>query len=208
MDDDDMRRGRPSCHKAFGEARAILAGDGLLILAFETIAEGALDRSIDPERALEAVRRIGRAVGYLGMVGGQAVDMDAQGKAVDGDLVTFLHERKTAALIAASVASGAILGGGGPDRVDALEEYGRHIGLAFQIMDDVLDIEGDPATLGKPVGTDQAHQKATYPAAFGLGAAKQKALDLLTEAQDILKNFGPEADPLRWIAEYLRDRKK
>jgi geranylgeranyl diphosphate synthase type II len=208
MDDDDMRRGRPSNHKAFGEGMAILAGDGLLTLAFETIARAGRENRLDPFQALAALEVIADAAGFRGMVAGQAVDVESEGREASEDLVYYIHMHKTAALIAASVVSGAILGGGREDQVRALADYGRALGLAFQITDDILDIEGDSATIGKPAGSDQARGKITWPLAVGMDRAKAEAAAQVEAALTALTCFGPQADPLRAVAEYVLGRKK
>ncbi|MFH1092158.1 MAG: farnesyl diphosphate synthase [Pseudomonadota bacterium] len=208
MDDDDLRRGQPSNHVVFGEGLAILAGDGLLTLGFRVLAKAGLVGRVPPERALAALDLVAESASPEGMVGGQAVDLLAEGHEVDEELVKFLHQKKTAALIAASLAAGATLGGGSETQVSALENFGRRLGLAFQITDDILDIEGDPARMGKPAGSDQALEKATYPKVVGLKKAKETAVELAAEAKTFLDGFGPEADPLRAIADYLVLRKK
>ncbi len=208
MDDDDLRRGRPTNHKVFGVGMAVLAGDGLLNEGLGLLAMAAVSGRIDPVRAMAALDVIARAAGHRGMVGGQAMDIESEGRAVDGGVLEYIHTHKTGALLIASVKSGAILGGGDPERVAALEAYGRGIGLAFQIVDDILDIEGDTASLGKTVGADQARGKATYPAVYGLDAAKAEARRLIGEALAALNGFGGEAAPLRAIADYLLTRKK
>ncbi|MEW5722897.1 MAG: polyprenyl synthetase family protein [Thermodesulfobacteriota bacterium] len=208
MDDDDLRRGRPSNHMVFGEGLAILAGDGLLTLAFGLLARAGREGRTTPDRTLAALDVIARASGHEGMVAGQSADLEAEGLAPDEKLVEFIHTRKTGALIAAAVVAGAILGGGGPEQLAALEAYGRRLGLAFQITDDLLDLDGDPAETGKPVGSDQARGKMTYPLVLGLARAGKEADRLLDEAASSLAGFGARADPLRALAEYLKRRKK
>lgn len=207
IDDDDLRRGKPSSHKVFGEAMAILAGDGLLTLGLGVLPEAAASGRLDPLKAMTALDIISRAAGHKGMVAGQAVDIESQGRDVDPETVRFLHEHKTAALLTAAVSSGAVLGGGSGDQVKLLEDYGRKIGLAFQIIDDILDIEGDVELLGKPVGSDQALGKATWPAVFGLQSSKDEAARLLNDAIEIIKEFGPSAEPLEALARYMLTRK-
>ena len=208
MDDDDLRRGRPSNHVAFGEGLAILAGDGLLIDGLGVLALAAARGRTEPERAAAALNVIARAAGRNGMVGGQAVDLASEHQNVGADVVAYIHSRKTAALISASLVSGAILGGGSPEQIRSLEEFGLKIGLAFQIIDDILDVEGETGELGKPAGSDQARGKATYPAVMGLEQSRIEAARLIEEAKKALAGFGPEADPVRAIAEYLLERKK
>ena len=208
MDNDDLRRGIPTSHKVFGEGLAILAGDGLLTEGLGLLSRMVHNDGIEPRRVLAVLDIICRAAGYNGMVGGQAADMEAEGRQVEEEVVRYIHTRKSGALIAASVISGAILGGGDQARIDSLKRYGRLIGWAFQIVDDILDIEGDTVELGKQVGADEARGKATYPAAVGLEQAKETAGGLIGEALAALDAFGPEAEPLRAIAKYLLVRKR
>jgi geranylgeranyl diphosphate synthase type II len=182
MDDDDFRRGRPSCHKQFGEAIAILAGDALVTHAFAVVAETAPDRS----RVAELVLELCRAAGTSGMVGGQVADLEGEGRRPTLDAVRGIHERKTAALLAASLRLGAIAVGGPRDVLDRLDGYGRRMGLAFQIVDDVLDEEGATAELGKTAGKDKARGKLTYPAAVGAAESRRIAATLLAEADALV----------------------
>jgi geranylgeranyl diphosphate synthase type II len=195
MDNDDMRRGQPSNHKVYGEALAILAGDGLLTAAFEILASPDLDTLGDAETRLAVLFDLAHAAGPAGMVGGQAADILAgtQGEVQLPEL-EFIHTHKTGALIAAALRMGGRLGGGTPDEIDALTRYGRHIGLAFQIADDILD-------LGTEAGGDQS--KATYPTVLGLAAARDHAEALIDRALTELAAFGPAADPLRTLARYI-----
>ena len=208
MDDDDLRRGLPTCHKRYGEAQAILAGDGLLTFAFELMTHPDLTRGISAERLIRAVHLISEAAGVRGMVGGQSVDCLVEGRPVDPETLEFIHLHKTAALITASVVSGALLAGGAEEELRALEAYGRALGLAFQIKDDLLDLEGDEAKMGKRTGSDERKGKATYPRLHGVEASRSRLAELLEETESSLKGFGPEADPLRAIARYVvtRDR--
>ena len=205
MDNDDLRRGKPTNHKVFGEAVALLAGDGLLTEAFRHMAgmSGA-----DPLSLLRVIQLVGSAAGYQGMVGGQVVDIQSEGKPVDPSLVEFIHSHKTGALIHASVTSGAILGGGTDEQIKAISSYGEKIGLAFQIADDILDIEGDIKTMGKGVGGDARKKKITFPAAVGLQKAKEIQSRMVEKAVDALQAFDNKADPLRKIAAYIIERKK
>ncbi|MBP1740661.1 MAG: IspA, partial [Deltaproteobacteria bacterium] len=205
MDNDDLRRGKPTNHKVFGEAVALLAGDGLLTEAFRLMAgmSGA-----DPQSLLRVIQLVGSAAGYQGMVGGQVVDIQSEGKPVDSSLVEFIHSHKTGALIHASVTSGAILGGGTDEQVKAISSFGEKIGLAFQIADDILDIEGDSKTMGKGVGGDARKKKITFPAAVGLQKAKDIQKEMVDQAVIALKIFDEKADPLRHIAIYIIERKK
>ncbi len=207
MDDDDLRRGLPTCHKKYGEAVALLAGDGLLTEAFGLIAAQAGTHV--PEKVARVVSMIAGAAGAGGMVGGQVADLRAEtlsGLKVRD--IEFIHSCKTGALITVSLTSGAFLGGAGEREMEAVEDFGRKIGAAFQIADDLLDIEGDTETLGKPVGSDQARGKATYPSVAGLEKARDKAKDLIDEGLSQLKIFGERAEPLRALAGYIINRNK
>jgi geranylgeranyl diphosphate synthase type II len=205
MDDDDLRRGKPTNHKVFGEAIAILAGDGLLTEAFVLLSDY---HSELPERAVQVIGVIAEAASYRGMVGGQVVDMLSQNKLADLETVQQMHSRKTAALIAAATESGALAGKGSEAQVAALARYGRAIGLAFQIADDILDIEGDTELLGKTTGADEARGKVTYPAAVGLERSRQAANDMINDALAALEGFDDKANPLRSLAQYIITRKK
>ena len=205
MDNDDLRRGKPTNHKVFGEAVALLAGDGLLTEAFRLM--GGMS-GVEPRSLLRVIQLVGSAAGYQGMVGGQVVDIQSEGKPVDSSLVEFIHSHKTGALIQASVTSGAILGEGTDEQVKAIFSYGEKIGLAFQIADDILDIEGDSRTLGKGVGGDAQKKKITFPAAVGLQKAKDMQKEMVDQAVTVLKIFDEKAEPLRHIAIYIIERKK
>ena len=205
MDDDDLRRGVPTNHKVFGEAIAILAGDALLTEAFVLLGDY---NKILPERAVQLVGVISRAASYRGMVGGQVVDMLSQNKPADLETVRQMHSRKTAALISASAEAGALAGNGTGQQVAALARYGNAVGLAFQITDDILDIEGDAELLGKTPGSDVARGKVTYPAAIGLERSREEAKGLVGEALEVLSEFGEQAEPLRALAKYIVTRKR
>lgn len=208
MDDDDLRRGKPTNHKVFGEATALLAGDGLLTEAFNLMTQAGPSRQIPPNALLNVMGLIARAAGYQGMIGGQLADIQSQGKPADLSLVKFIHTHKTGALITASVTSGAMLGAGNPLQIRAITAYGEKLGLAFQISDDILDIEGDSTIMGKRVGADEQMGKVTYPAVLGLDKAKEIQSELVKEAIEQLKSFDSKADPMRWIAGYIVERKK
>ncbi len=205
MDDDDLRRGKPTNHKVFGEAIAILAGDGLLTEAFVLLSDY---NSLLPERAVQVIGVIAEAASYRGMVGGQVVDILSQNKRAELETVQQMHSRKTAALIAAATESGALSGKGSEAQVAALGRYGRAIGLAFQIADDILDIEGDTELLGKTTGADVARGKVTYPAAVGLERSRQAANEMVNDALAALEEFDDRANPLRSLANYIITRKK
>lgn len=204
IDNDTLRRGRPTCHVQFGEATAILAGDALFASAFEMIARNA--ETVPAERVVRVIALVAEASGTHGMVGGQMADIESEGKVVDANTVEYIHRHKTAALIRASVVSGAILAGAETWQVDALSRYGELTGLAFQIADDLLNVTGDPRKMGKAVGTDVARGKATYPALFGIEASRQRARLLVQEAIETLRPFGESAEPLRAIAYLMIER--
>ncbi len=204
MDDDDVRRGRPTCHKAFGEALAILAGDGLLTLAFEIVAREA---SLPPERRVAVIEELAAANGSAGMVGGQVADMEGEGVEPSLDSITFIHTRKTAMPLRSAVRVGAIAAGAGESELGALSPYGEAIGLAFQIADDLLDVTGTVEEVGKAVGKDLARGKMTYPAVVGVDAASDRARELVLVAISSLGVFGDAAWPLREIARFVVERR-
>jgi geranylgeranyl diphosphate synthase type II len=208
IDNDDYRRGKPTCHKVFGEAIAILAGDGLLTEAFRLMTNQPPEdlRSSDGGVILDLVNEVAQAAGVLGMVGGQVVDVESEGKGVDLPTVQYIHARKTGAMILASVRVGAKMGGAKGEILNALTSYGESVGLAFQVVDDVLNVEGKAALMGKKTGSDLSRGKATYPSVLGLEASKKKGKELVETAVDALKPFGPEADPLREIARFVATR--
>jgi geranylgeranyl diphosphate synthase type II len=208
MDDDDTRRGKPTNHKVFGEAVAILAGDGLLTEAFRLMTRADAAKEIKPRAVLEVIGLIAAAAGYRGMVGGQVADIQSEGKEAEPDLVQYIHTHKTGALINASVVAGALLGGGTETEVEAINGYGQRTGLAFQIADDILDVEGDSAAMGKGVGHDAQKGKMTYPSVFGLGRSKEIQKEMVDGAIASLEIFDHRADPLRQIALYIIERKK
>jgi geranylgeranyl diphosphate synthase, type II len=200
LDNDDLRRGKPTCHKKFGEATAILAGDALLTLAFETI--GAAPVSTD--RRVSMLTEIATSAGTVnGMVGGQVADLEAEGKCVGPETLEYIHRSKTAALIRASISSGAISAGAPLNDVARLRRFGETIGWAFQITDDILDVEESSVALGKTAGKDLAQRKATYPAVFGLDRSHQIASELATNAVAELQPYGACAERLRSLAEFL-----
>jgi geranylgeranyl diphosphate synthase type II len=208
MDNDDMRRGKPTSHKVFGEALAILAGDGLLTEAFNLMIRSDLPEKIGTACFQEVITLISVAAGHRGIVGGQAVDVMMEGKEVDSSIVDFIHNHKTGALISASVCSGAILGGGSRQELDEIASYGNKIGLAFQISDDILNIEGDSEKMGKRAGSDEQKGKNTYPSVYGMERSKVILKESIDAAINSLKQFGNSADPLRQIAGYIIERKK
>ena len=210
MDDDDLRRGNPTCHVRFDEATAILAGDALLTMAFQVLSDTAFINIEDhhPATWLQVIQRISRAAGCWGMVEGQMRDIAAENSALSQPELEQLHALKTGALIEASVYCGAVLGNGTPEQIHHLETYAGCIGLAFQVKDDVLNVEGDPALLGKGVGTDELRQKSTYPSLMGLEASKAFARRLIEKALLALEPFDHRSDPLRAIANYIIERKR
>ncbi|ABZ82912.1 geranylgeranyl pyrophosphate synthase [Heliomicrobium modesticaldum Ice1] len=203
MDDDDLRRGMPTNHVVFGEATAILAGDGLLTRAFGVLAEEGLRCGRSPALVLQVIAELADAAGSMGMIGGQVMDMESENKQIDVATMAYIHAHKTGALIRASLRIGALLGGGSVEQVEALSRYGDHLGLAFQITDDLLDIQGDPEKIGKPVGSDVKNNKATYPALLGLEKARQEAERVVQAALDSLAGFDEKAELLRELAQYL-----
>ena len=208
MDDDDFRRGNPTNHKVFGEATAILAGDALLTEAFILLSDDGASAGVAPVARLQVIREIAVCAGSRGMVGGQVVDMESEGhRDIDFATVQYIHTHKTGALIKASVRSGALLGGASPGQLDAVTRYGEAIGLAFQIADDILDIEGTTEEIGKDAGSDEARGKATYPAVIGLAESKRLAAELVDRAFEALSPLGAPAEPLRQIALYIIKRK-
>ncbi|MDE3738155.1 (2E,6E)-farnesyl diphosphate synthase [Pseudomonas resinovorans] len=207
MDDDDLRRGQPTTHIAFDEASAILAGDALQALAFEVLAD-AQRNPHDAETRLAMIASLGHAAGPAGMVGGQAIDLGSVGIKLDQTALETMHRHKTGALIEASVRLGALASGrADPAALAALRIYARAIGLAFQVQDDILDVESDTATLGKTQGKDQAHDKPTYPSLLGLDEAKAYALKLRDQALLAIANLGESAEPLRALARYIVERR-
>lgn len=206
MDDDDLRRGKPTCHKAFDEATAILVGDALQTLAFQVLSHDFYSQTTDKQR-LEMITVLAVASGSRGMAGGQALDMEAEHKTLNLAELENLHIHKTGALIRASVKLGALACNHiEKNTLDKLDQYAKCIGLAFQIQDDILDIESDTLTLGKTQGADQVHHKSTYPSLLGLRGAKKMAQELVERAIASLQDFNDKADPLRWTAEYIITR--
>jgi len=204
LDNDDLRRGRPTCHKAFGEAIAILAGDALQTQAYETLAR----LSCPPEARVRIIEEVARGTGTVdGMIGGQVVDLEAEHTKADLETLEYIHRAKTAALITASVVSGGLYAGASDDAVEKLRTFGQSIGLAFQIVDDVLDVTQTSEQLGKTAGKDTAAEKATYPALFGVKESLEKADALVAAAVNSLNDFG-HADTLKELARFLVERKK
>ncbi len=206
MDDDAYRRGKPTSHMVYGEALAILAGDALLTHAFELLSAPELVDHFPAPVILRVSHCLARAAGSFGMIGGQVIDMESEGQQVGLEVLEYIHQHKTAALIEASVTMGGLLGGGTPEQIQALRTYGHQIGWAFQIADDILDVEGDAALLGKEVGRDTEQEKVTYPALLGVEESRQHATDLVQQAIHALDMFGEHAERLRQIAHYVVSR--
>ena len=204
LDNDDLRRGKATCHKKFGEAVAILAGDALLTLAFETLARSP----IEPRRDVHLILEVARAAGTVhGMIGGQVADLEAERKPIELETLEYIHRSKTAALIRTSIVAGAIAGGAEDLDVERLRSFGEYIGWAFQVVDDILDVEESSAALGKTAGKDQAQEKATYPALLGLERSREVATELSGKAISELDSYGLRADRLRQLAEFLVARR-
>jgi geranylgeranyl diphosphate synthase, type II len=204
LDNDDFRRGKPTCHKVFGDAIAILAGDALLTLAFQTLAFVP----VEPQRRLNILATIAKAAGTdRGMIGGQVADLEAEKKTPDVGTLEYIHRSKTAALIRASIVAGGIAGGATNEDVERLKCFGENIGWAFQVVDDILDVEESSAVLGKTAGKDQAQQKATYPALYGILQSRDIAADLAAKALSELDFYGERAARLRELAQFLVARR-
>ena len=207
MDNDDYRRGKPTSHKVFGEEIAILAGDALLTEAFHLMTRRDLMPGMPPERLLTAIGEIAEAAGFFGMVGGQVLDVRSEGEKVDLDTLHRIHRMKTGAMIRVSLRAGAILAGASQGELAALSGYGERIGLAFQITDDILNVEGDRRVLGKETGSDAARGKVTFPALLGMEESRTRAAELIREALTSLDFLDDRAEPLRRIARYILERK-
>ncbi|MGV7221536.1 MAG: polyprenyl synthetase family protein [Nitrospinales bacterium] len=206
LDDDNLRRGKPTNHKVFGEAIAILAGDALLTQAFVLMTNAALMDSIPANHILRAAHEMGKSVGSTGVIGGQVVDLESEDKSIDAETLEYIHIYKTGFFFKSCVRVGALLGQAEVKQLNAISSFGAHIGLAFQIIDDILDITGDQEKLGKDVGSDVDKNKATYPALFGMDESKRKAEKLVEDGINQLKDFGASADPLRDIARFFVQR--
>ncbi len=208
MDNDDYRRGKPTCHKVFGEAVGILAGDALLTEAFQLMTHQAI-QELPKHRGglvLHVIHEVAQAAGMLGMVGGQVLDIESEGKEVDFPTLQYIHTHKTGALILVSVRLGARLGGASEEVLKALTRYGEGVGLAFQIADDILNIEGNATQLGKKTGSDLSRRKATYPTLLGIEESKRRAKELVEMSVYTIRSLGAEAEPLREIARFVLSR--
>jgi geranylgeranyl diphosphate synthase type II len=207
MDDDDYRRGRLTNHKVFGDAIAILAGDALLTYAFQLVAQNAAVPGVDAKVVCDVVAEIAEAAGTVGMVGGQVVDIESEGKTITAEELEYIHVHKTAALLRASLSVGARLGGADAAALAAIADAGQSLGLAFQIVDDILDVEGSLETLGKMAGSDERKQKVTYPALHGIEASRREARRLIERTKSRLSVFGARSAPLCALADFVVERK-
>lgn len=205
MDNDDLRRGKPTNHKVFGEAMAILAGDGLATEAFRVMARYSTD--VEPARLVKVIDAVATATGYTGMIGGQVLDMEGEKQKLSQSELERIHRFKTGRLITVSVVAGAMLANATTAQIESLTKYGDAIGLAFQIADDILDIEGTTEELGKPQGSDVAREKSTFPALLGLDQSKRYMHEVVEKAKEALAGFDSKADALRAMADYIVKRK-
>lgn len=205
LDNDDLRRGRKTNHKVYGEAMAILAGDGLLNYAYEIMLKESIGKN-DLEKYLKAINEIAKSAGIYGMIGGQVVDIESEGKKIDMDKLDFIHMNKTAAIIIGCMRAGAIIGNATDKQLEDITKYAKNIGLSFQIVDDILDIVGDEAKLGKNVGSDIDNEKSTYPSLIGLEKSKEVANQLIKEAKASINQISKDNAFLNGLAEYIVDR--
>ncbi len=206
MDDDDFRRGKPTCHRVYGEANAILTGDALLTRAFAMLAQNRQIPGVDPLRVLRVIEEVSQAAGSRGMVGGQVLDLESEGKILDEPGLETIHRLKTGELFKAALRAGALLAGMDEAKLNCLDSYARGFGLAFQITDDILDVKGDEALIGKPVGSDEKNNKITYPRLYGLEGAWVLARENVEACLNSLQGFGESADFLRRLALFLLER--
>lgn len=206
MDDDDLRRGIPTCHIAFDEPTAILAGDALLTLAFQTLAEIDCEAEREALKLIGVIRSIARAAGHLGMIAGQMIDVSSEGTRLSLADLQQMYRMKTGALIETSVHCGTVIGGASEQQTDCLATYAENLGLAFQIADDILNIQGDPAVMGKSAGTDEIRHKTTYPVVMGIEKSRHTMRRLVDNALQALEDFDNKSDPLRAIAKYIIER--
>jgi geranylgeranyl diphosphate synthase type II len=204
LDNDDLRRSKPTCHKVYGENMAILAGDALNTEAFNLISSS--QRADTAERIVRVIRELASAAGAAGMVGGQVVDIISEGAAIDTDTLSYIHEKKTGELITASVRCGGILGGANEAELESLTRYARNLGLAFQITDDILDVVGDTAVLGKSVGSDERKEKATFPEIYGLEVAREMANETVNSAKKALEGLSGDTSVLADLADFVCER--
>ncbi|MCC3865327.1 polyprenyl synthetase family protein [Terrisporobacter petrolearius] len=205
LDNDDLRRGKPTNHKVFGEAMATLAGDALLNYAFEVMLSSSIDKK-DSNKYLKAINEIAKHAGIYGMIGGQVVDVESENKIIDKDKLDFIHLNKTAAMIIGCMRAGAIIGGASEEELEKVTKYGKNIGLSFQIVDDILDITGDEAKLGKPIGSDIENHKSTYPSLLGLEKSRKIARQLIEEGKSSIDGLSSEIDFLNQLGDYIISR--
>jgi geranylgeranyl diphosphate synthase type II len=208
MDNDDLRRGKPTCHIAFDEATATLAGDALLTLAFEILSSVPISTPSLASKWLDVIFTISTAAGYRGMIGGQMLDISSEGRSLSITELESMHRLKTGALIEASLRCGAIIGAASREQMASLERFAKNIGLAFQVADDILNVEGNPDVMGKAAGTDTLREKNTYPSILGLNESKQFAKKLVYNALQAIENFDKRSDTLRAIATYVIERRR
>lgn len=205
LDNDDLRRGRPTNHKVYGEAMGILAGDALLNYAFEVMLAGSINKE-NPEKYLKAINEIAKGAGIYGMIGGQVVDVESENKQIEKEKLDYIHMNKTAAMMVGCMRAGATIGGANSEQMEEITKYAKNIGLSFQIVDDILDIVGDESKLGKKVGSDIANHKSTYPSLLGLDKSKEIAHNLIDEAKKSIEKLSDDVDFLNGLAEYIIDR--
>ncbi|MDB0440597.1 farnesyl-diphosphate synthase [Clostridioides difficile] len=205
LDNDDLRRGRPTNHKVYGEAMGILAGDALLNYAFEVMLAGSINKE-NPEKYLKAINEIAKGAGIHGMIGGQVVDVESENKQIEKEKLDYIHMNKTAAMMVGCMRAGATIGGANSEQMEEITKYAKNIGLSFQIVDDILDIVGDEAKLGKKVGSDIENHKSTYPSLLGLDKSKAIAHNLIDEAKKSIEKLSDNVDFLKGLAEYIIDR--
>ncbi|MFL8799422.1 MULTISPECIES: farnesyl diphosphate synthase [unclassified Clostridioides] len=205
LDNDDLRRGRPTNHKVYGEAMGILAGDALLNYAFEVMLSGSINKK-NPEKYLKAINEIAKGAGIYGMIGGQVVDVESENKQIEKEKLDYIHMNKTAAMMVGCMRAGATIGGANSEQMEEITKYAKNIGLSFQIVDDILDIVGDEAKLGKKVGSDIENHKSTYPSLLGLDKSKEIAYNLIDEAKKSIEKLSDDVDFLKGLAEYIIDR--
>ena len=205
LDNDDLRRGKPTNHKVFGDGMATLAGDALLNYAFEIMLSSSIDKK-DPNKYLKAINEIAKHAGIYGMIGGQVVDVESENKIIDKDKLDFIHLNKTAAMIIGCMRAGAIIGGASDEELEKITKYGENIGLSFQIVDDILDITGEEARLGKPIGSDIENHKSTYPSLLGLEKSREIARQLIEEAKSSIDGLSSEIDFLNQLGDYIISR--
>ncbi|MDB3085033.1 farnesyl-diphosphate synthase [Clostridioides difficile] len=205
LDNDDLRRGRPTNHKIYGEAMGILAGDALLNYAFEVMLSGSINKE-NPEKYLKAINEIAKGAGIYGMIGGQVVDVESENKQIEKEKLDYIHMNKTAAMMVGCMRAGATIGGANSEQMEEITKYAKNIGLSFQIVDDILDIVGDEAKLGKKVGSDIENHKSTYPSLLGLDKSKEIAYNLIDEAKKSIEKLSDDVDFLKGLAEYIIDR--